>query len=66
MPKTNAQNVRAYYGRNKKLVLFRKAMKRCRENGKRKQMNGTFGMVGCQRSPFDGSTRWNWTVAITT
>ena len=33
MPKTNAQNVRAYYERNKKLVLFRKAMKRCREYG---------------------------------
>ena len=33
MPKTNAQNVRAYYERNKSLVLFRKAMKRCREAG---------------------------------
>ena len=33
MAKTNAQNVRAYYERNKKVVLFRKAMKRCREHG---------------------------------
>ena len=33
MAKTNAENVRAYYERNKKLVLFRKAMKRCREHG---------------------------------
>ena len=33
MAKTNAENVRAYYERNKKVVLFRKAMKRCREYG---------------------------------
>jgi hypothetical protein len=33
MAKTNAENVRAYYERNKKLVLFRKVMKRCREHG---------------------------------
>jgi hypothetical protein len=33
MAKTNAQNVAAYYERNKKLVLYRKMMKRCREHG---------------------------------
>lgn len=33
MAKTNAQNVRAYYERNKSVVLFRKAMKRCKEFG---------------------------------
>mgnify|MGYP001181240116 CR=1 FL=1 len=29
----NADNVRSYYKRNKKLVLFRKAITRCRERG---------------------------------
>lgn len=29
----NSRNVRAYYERNKKAVLFRKAMQRCRETG---------------------------------
>ena len=33
MVKTNAENVRAYYERNKKLVLFRKTMRRCRDHG---------------------------------
>ena len=33
MAKTNAENVRAYYERNKKVVLVRKAIKRCRERG---------------------------------
>ena len=33
MAKSNAQNVHSYYERNKKLVHFRKAMKRCRECG---------------------------------
>lgn len=33
MPRTNAENVRTYYGRNKNLVHFRKAMNRCRESG---------------------------------
>lgn len=33
MTKTNAENVRAYYNRNKSVVLFRKTMKRCREKG---------------------------------
>lgn len=31
--KRNAANVRSYYERNKKIVLFRKAMKRCRDSG---------------------------------
>ena len=33
MAKTNAENVRAYYERHKSVVVFRKAMKRCRETG---------------------------------
>jgi hypothetical protein len=30
---SNAESVRTYYARHKKLVLFRKAMRRCRERG---------------------------------
>jgi len=30
---TNTESVRGYYARNKKVVLFRKAVKRCRASG---------------------------------